>query len=514
MVITIGSKIKDGDGNLYILDDILGSGGFGNVFKARREDTGEVFAVKTLLSSFESQESVLAFEKEVQQSLLVSSDHVIKYIFTHNGNMYNEYPPYIIMEYADGGTLTTLIEQQKKTGEPFKNDFLIDAFIQLAEGMSEINKTLVHRDIKPDNILISNGVLKVSDFGLSKLSGENTRTLTFKGYGTMQYVAPEAWNNDKNAAQMDIYSMGIVFYEFATLHYPYKIENSADIMTYRNAHLLEAAINPSDFNSALPANLISILNRMIEKPTQKRFSEWDSIIAALKVHTPQTDELSSVVQSAIQNRNNADLALQIQLSEKKKLEQEKDDFCRLVYAQYDSAILEPLREFILRFNTQYAGKSSLRMTPDRGFSNASHFSHTIYTPSQNNISINTEVVLAENHSRQVQVDRVFRDAGLRTINYIPKCENRDVLAWSQVTDSYGRGFNLLLIKVDGGLYGDWFILRNTNNGLSRSRRIEPFGFELDELPKEIELIHVTHIYCSELKPLNVADVPNFIAECI
>lgn len=121
--------------------------------------------------------------------------------------------------HADG-TLTSLIENQKKTGVQFEKAFLLNVFAQLAEGMREISKFLVHRDIKPDNILICNGKMKISDFGLSKLAGENTRTLTFKGYGSTKYVAPEAWNNDKNTIQMDIYSMGIVFYELAFYLFP------------------------------------------------------------------------------------------------------------------------------------------------------------------------------------------------------------------------------------------------------------------------------------------------------
>lgn len=83
--------------------------------------------------------------------------------------------------------------------------------------MIAINAELVHRDIKPENILVSNDVLKISDFGLAKIASESTRTMSFKGYGTIPYIAPEAWNSDKNTIQMDIYSMGIVFYELATL---------------------------------------------------------------------------------------------------------------------------------------------------------------------------------------------------------------------------------------------------------------------------------------------------------
>lgn len=511
MIITIGSKIRDGDGNQYVLDDLLGSGGFGNVYKAHRESNNAIFAVKILLSSFGSQDSMLAFQNEIHQTVMVSSDHVIKYVYAHDGMKFAEYPPYIIMEYADGGTLTKFIEQQKKTGKPFENNFLVEAFLQLAEGMKEISKTLVHRDIKPDNILISNGQLKISDFGLSKLSGENTRTLTFKGYGTAKYVAPEAWDNDKNTIQMDIYSMGIVFYEFSTLHYPYSVSDGSDILSCRNAHLFESAKNPASINSRLPASLVSIIVRMLEKPTQRRFSNWDDIIAALKTQSLPDDNLSHIVESAMKNRNEVDLILQEQLAQKKKQEQEKNDFCRLIYSQFDSTILEPIRELIARFNTQYSGTSKIRLAPDNGYQGGTHFLQTIYTPSKESIFIEMEAILAENHLRKVPVDRVFRDEGYRTINYIPQCDSRDILAWGQVADFSGMGFNLLLLKADAQIYGDWFILRNTNSGLSRSQRVEPFGFKLDELPKEIELIHSMHIYNSEIKPLDVADVPNFIA---
>ena len=92
-------------------------------------------------------------------------------------------------------------------------------FLQLASGMKHINSILVHRDIKPDNILIVDDVLKITDFGLAKYAEATTRSVTFKGYGTKEYCAPEVCKNEKNTIYMDIYSMGIVFYEIATLKY-------------------------------------------------------------------------------------------------------------------------------------------------------------------------------------------------------------------------------------------------------------------------------------------------------
>ena len=122
--------------------------------------------------------------------------------------------------------------------------------------MKCISEHLVHRDIKPENILNFHGVLKITDFGLSKISGESTKTMTFKGYGTSPYVAPEAWNNDRNTIQMDIYSMGIVFYELATLSYPYEKPTVNDPIAFRSMHLFKPAINPSSINKNLPVIFI------------------------------------------------------------------------------------------------------------------------------------------------------------------------------------------------------------------------------------------------------------------
>ncbi|MDD2234935.1 MAG: serine/threonine protein kinase [Clostridiaceae bacterium] len=513
MLITVGSVLRDEEENTYILDKMIGSGGFANVFKAHRESDGQLFAVKTLLPSFDSAEGLLSFQKELQQAETVESPHVIRYQYTHDGTKYTEYPPYIIMEYADSGALSDLIEKQQKEGKLFEIESLMQLFTQLVSGMDIINKVLVHRDIKPENILICGDTLKISDFGLSKFSGENTRTLTFKGYGTAKYVAPEAWDNDKNTIQMDIYSMGIVFYELATLQYPYDTGGKQDIMAYRNAHLYQPAKNPASINSQLPPNIASVIIRMLEKPTQKRFTNWADILKSLQAEPMPKDNIHSFVDTALKTRNAADIRLQEKLTEEKRLAQLKEDFCRLIYSQYDSTVIEPIRDFISRFNSQYAGTGSYKLTPERGNSSSERFSSTITTPSSNRIQIEMEAILKENHIRKVHVDRVFRDEGYRNENYIPQCNNRDILAWGRVYDSKEIGFNLLLLKNANALYGDWFTLTNTNSGFGRSTRPEPFGFKLDELPREIELIRAVHIYNSDLKPFAIENVLGFVSGC-
>lgn len=512
MLLTTGSSVKDAKGNIYILDDVLGGGGFGNVFKAHRQSDGFVVAVKTLLSSFASPDVLLAFQKELQCTSVVSSDNVIKYYFTHDGTMYPEYPPYIIMEYIDGGTLNKLLQTQAATGKLFELSFITNACMQLAEGMNAISKTLVHRDIKPDNILVHNETLKITDFGLSKYAADSTRTLTLKGYGTLDYVAPEAWESEKNTIQMDIYSMGIVFYQIATLQYPYKLPTVPDANAYRDAHLYQRVQNPTTHNPNLPQGLVSIILRMIEKPTQKRFSNWEEIIEALAKNTAPTSTSNTALERALANRNNADLKKQEEAATRKKAEILREQQCKLVFSQYEAVLYEPIRAFISAFNEQYAGTTGFHFEDKHHNSLSDHFAVKITTPDKKWICIDTEVVLAENHHRTTNTSTSWNQIRISSQNYIPQCKGRDVMAWSYLRDESSRGFNILLLKRKDSLYGDWYTLHNTNSALSRNPRPEPFGFTLQELPKEIVHISSTHIYNSELKEFDISDVENFLAD--
>ena len=92
---------------------------------------------------------------------------------------------------------------------------------QLVDGIEAINAKMLHRDLKPDNILIGADGLKIGDFGLSKIVGAATRSRTFKGGQHILYMAPEGWKQETNQIQIDMYSMGIIFFEIASLAFPY-----------------------------------------------------------------------------------------------------------------------------------------------------------------------------------------------------------------------------------------------------------------------------------------------------
>lgn len=506
MIITIGSKLLDDKGNHYILDETLGSGGFGDVYKAHSESDGSVVAIKLFKNTFNSDEAYLSFQKETNQSKLIDSDNVIKYLFVHDGKLFSEYPPYIIMEYTDGGTLRQFLKDQ--------NEVLLDIetlnniFMQLACGMKAVSEHLVHRDIKPENILNFNGTFKITDFGLSKNAGDSTKTLTFKNYGTVYYIAPEAWNSDKNTIQMDIYSMGIVFYELATLSFPYTIPMKQDYDNFRKMHLYDTVINPSNKNPNLPPHIVSMIIKMLEKPTQKRFNNWDEIIKVLETKPLPQSDVSAFVNRAISNRNERELERQRQESKKREAETQRKDYINFVFSQYHNTITETISEFVDALNTQNPNGKKVTVNELPPSDPSEEFSTSIATTSNGSIHISGEILFKYKFKRNVQTP--FGD--IRTINYIPQCKGKDILLWCQVEDMSGYGFNLLLTKNDSSMYGDWYVLENKVSALSQERRNSPFGFTLNELPKEINNIGVTHIYELNLYPYTKDKLLSFIAD--
>ena len=513
MIITVGSEIKDDKGNLYVLTDILGSGGFGYVYKACRKNDGIFFAVKTLQNTFSSEDMYLSFQKETNQSKLIQSENVIKYIFIHDGTQFSELPPYIIMEYTDGGTLRDLIDKQN--GNFFDNNKLIGMFIQLAKGMQAISMQLIHRDIKPENILNFGEVLKITDFGLSKIVGESTKTMSFKNAGTPLYIAPEAWNNDKNTVQMDIYSMGIVFYELATLSYPYSFPEKNDYIEYKNMHLYNGVQNPVNINNALPSYIVSVIIKMLEKSTRNRFKSWDEIIKAIESKPLIEDDISKYVNRAITLQNAEELRKQKEKAEKERKKQEKSDSIDFAYSQFANVVVFLIQEFADRFNSQYPGnpKICIREYCPNEY-NHHRFRTDIVMPSKKEIRISGEIIFEENFKKEVALNPIFYPGRTKIVNYTPQYENRNIVLWCQIEDSNKIGFNLLLVENSDDMYGEWIILENYTSGLSRERRPSPFGFNLSELPKEICNLHTMHIYDLKPSPFSKEKIIGFIADHI
>ena len=277
MVISKDSIVYDNENKEYLVEERIGGGGFSSVFRIKNIENGGYYALKTFKSDFADKTELESFKNEISKAMQVESNNTVKYLFFNDGEIYSELPPYIIMEYYNGGTLEEYIENIKNTERNITNEDLKKIFFQLISGMRDINNNVIHRDIKLKNILLQDGIIKIGDFGISKSIAETTRIMTFKGYGTKEYTAPEGWRGEKNTIKMDIYSMGIVFYQIATLlNYPYDIQKGTDD-EYRNAHLYGGVINPKKYNKALEFSIETTILKMLEKEPNKRFSNWEEI---------------------------------------------------------------------------------------------------------------------------------------------------------------------------------------------------------------------------------------------
>ena len=278
MIITKGTKIYDGEDNEYTVENLIGGGGFSRVYRIIKEKDKKEYALKTFSSDFESQGELDTFKNEINKALEIDSENVVKYYYFNDGISHSELPPYIIMEYCNNGNLKDFLEKVKESKKELSNDEMNNIFNQIIEGMTKINEKVIHRDIKLENILLNDAKIKISDFGISKNIDEKTRTITFKGAGTAPYAAPEVWVGSKNTIQMDIYSMGIVFYQIATLlEYPYDVVNNE----YENAHLYQVPNKISTYNDKISLGVQTTILRMLEKEPGKRFDNWGEIKTAL-----------------------------------------------------------------------------------------------------------------------------------------------------------------------------------------------------------------------------------------
>ncbi len=510
--------ILDKKKNKYKIIKAIGKGGMGHVILAKREKDEKEFAIKTLSDLFLENDSELqALKNEVTLAEQIKHPNVIDYIYFHSGEDYKKLPPYIIMELATDGTLQDLIDQQKENNNQFSQSEILNLLNMLINGMEAINEKLIHRDIKPSNILFKENKLIISDFGISKIVNDPTRTKSFKGSGTLAFLPPEVFANGKNTIQMDIYSMGIVFYLISTLNHPYLIENTINNEDdWKKAHLYFQAKNPKTINEELSPKLCAIIQKMMEKKPSNRYQDWATIREDLKgIDKLSSSEYSEVIEKMIsQNIEKTSLKKQKELEETKKREEEEQKNKIIIY-QFDNEIIEPLKKFVDDYNginkleeEQLSLDINDRETyprQDKAYIIKS-IDRSIY------IEINIHIIDRMDYIERETRDVVFDETIKKT--YRPEINGKEILAWGLIKSRNNTGLNIVLVKSDDNIYGEWYILKNTHNGLGdhRDTRPEPFPFELNELIKEVHHIGAMHIYVIQVMDYNSKIIIDYISE--
>jgi serine/threonine protein kinase len=365
---------------------------------------------------------------------------------------------------------------------------------------------LVHRDIKPDNILIANKTLKISDFGLSKIVTEGTRTSTFKGIGCIPYLAPEGWRFEKNTILMDIYSMGIVFYELSTLQHPLTASNR-DLRSWQDAHLFQTPDRPDVINRDLSPTFSHLIMKMIEKKPNMRFQNWQAVREMLKSESfPRTPD-SELVESVLRKRIEIDQKERDEETKKLKMDREIEELKKLVQFQLQNEVINPLKTFVEEINAKYSGAKN------RIASSRDGFTYTLTTSAHKSLTFVVKPIIEKEFYRE----RVSNDYGRKTERtelQIPTYNGKQLLAWGYIKAEDGRGMNLLLLKEQQQPYGSWYLLTNKTSAFTDRQRPTPFPFEFDEIEKELQLVKAMHIYVSQGEPLNIGKLKEFVTEYI
>lgn len=250
----------------------IGAGGMSDVYKAKDHVLGRFVAIKVLKPEFsEDVGFVSKFHTEAQSAAGLEHPNIVNIYDVGSEDGLH----YIVMEYIEGITLKTYIE--KKGRLTFKE--AVSIAIQVGRGIEAAhNKNIVHRDIKPQNIMISTeGKVKVMDFGIARAATSNT--IHSDVMGSVHYSSPEQARNGFIDGKSDIYSLGIVMYEMVTGRVPFDGDTTVSIAIQ---HLQEEMVPPSAYAPDLPVSLEKIILKCTQKSPSRRYQNIGDLIQDLK----------------------------------------------------------------------------------------------------------------------------------------------------------------------------------------------------------------------------------------
>jgi serine/threonine protein kinase len=260
--------------NRYELLEKIGEGGMGIVYKAKCHLLNRFVAVKILKAELNNDEEFVArFKREGISVAKLSHPNIVNVHDVGTENNIN----FIVMEYINGKTLKQVIKENIRLSA----DKTLDITLQIAKALECAHKNnIIHRDIKPDNILITeDNVVKVMDFGIAKVSDSQTITNSNKVIGTAHYFSPEQAKGNFVDGRTDIYSLGIVMYEMVTGKVPYNADSAISIAMM---HIQEPVIPPKEVILDLPQNINQAILKAVEKEPINRFQTATEMVDILE----------------------------------------------------------------------------------------------------------------------------------------------------------------------------------------------------------------------------------------
>ncbi|MBQ3546151.1 MAG: Stk1 family PASTA domain-containing Ser/Thr kinase [Lachnospiraceae bacterium] len=264
----------------YEIIDKVGSGGMSDVYKAKCHKLNRFVAIKVLKSEFsEDRNFVAKFKVEAQSAAGLSHPNIVNVFDVGE----DEGIHYIVMELIEGITLKKYIERKEQL--PFKE--AVSILIQVAQGIEAAhNNHIIHRDIKPQNIIISKeGKVKVTDFGIARAA--STNTISSNAMGSVHYISPEQAKGGFIDEKSDIYSLGITLYEMLTGRVPFEGDSTVSVALQ---HVQNDMPSPTIYVEDLPISVQKIIEKCTQKKPDRRYLKVSSLIADLKKSLVTPDE--------------------------------------------------------------------------------------------------------------------------------------------------------------------------------------------------------------------------------
>ena len=260
--------------NRYEIIKKIGVGGMATVYKARCNVLNRYVAVKVLREEFiTDEEFIKRFNSEAQAAASLTHPNIVSiYDVANDGNIY-----YIVMELIKGKTLKEIID----TDGVLSWKWSVNIAIQIAQALEVAHRNnIIHRDIKPHNIIITeDGVAKVTDFGIAKAVSNSTITAFGATIGSVHYFSPEHAKGGYTDAKSDIYSLGVVMYEMVTGKVPFDADTPVSIAL---KHMQEEAEEPIKLNPNIPQSLNDIIMKAMKKEPSERYMSATEMLEDLR----------------------------------------------------------------------------------------------------------------------------------------------------------------------------------------------------------------------------------------